>query len=72
MFEQVKIILSKVNAFHSLCTAGKWLGNKSSATHFNVVCWNFEKEGCSVNKCPQTKDQKKIITNRETFRADAD
>ena len=66
--EQIKVILSKaVDVCHSLCTADKWhVGNKSSR-HFNVVCWNCEKEGCSVNKHPQQKDQKKIAANKKKF-----
>ena len=66
--ENVKSILSKANDFyHSLCAAGKWHVRNKSSGHFNVVCWNCEKEGCSVNKCPQLKDQKKIAANMKKF-----
>ena len=68
MLEQVKAILSKsVDAYNSLCTAGKWHVSNRCSGHFNVVCWNCENEGCSVNKCPQLKDQKLIATHKKTF-----
>ena len=36
--EQVKTILSQdVDAYHNLCTAGKWYVNRKSIGHFNVV-----------------------------------
>ena len=65
-FEQVKTILSKaVDTHHSLSTAGKWYVNSKSTGNSNVVCWNCEREGCSVKKCLQPKDQKKIATNNK-------
>ena len=68
MFEQVKAILSKaVDAYHSLCTTGKWYVSNKSSEHFNVICWNCEKEECSVKKFPQSKDQKKIAANMKKF-----
>ena len=68
MFEQVKAILSKaVDAYHSLCTTGKWYVSNKSSEHFNVICWNCEKEECSVKKFPQPKDQKKIAANKKIF-----
>ena len=41
-----------VDAYHSLCTAGKWHVRNKSNGHFNIACWNCKKDGCSVNKCP--------------------
>ena len=32
------------DAYHSLCTAGKWHVNTKATGHFTVICWNFEKE----------------------------
>ena len=66
--EQVKAILSKaVGAYHSLCKVGKWHVNNKSCGHLIVVCWNFEKKGFSVDMSSQSKDQKKIATNKKKF-----
>ena len=56
-----------VDTYNSLCTAGTWHVSNKTSRHFNVVCWNFEKEGYSVNKCPQPKDQKNIAANKKKF-----
>ena len=56
-----------VDAYHSLCTASKWHVSNESSGYFDVVCWNCEKEGCSVNTCPQPKYQKKIAANKMKF-----
>ena len=67
ILEQVKTILNKtVDVYHSLCTIGKWHVSSKSTGHFNFVCWNYEKEGCSVNQCPQ-QAQKKIATEKKKF-----
>ena len=51
--------LKAVDSYHSLSTAGKWHVNNKTTGHFNVICWNSEKEGCSVNNCHQPKDNYK-------------
>ena len=57
-FKQIKAILSMaVDAYHSLCTQGKWHVSNKSSGHVSIVCWNCKTEGCSVNKCPQPKGQ---------------
>ena len=65
--EQVKAMLSKtVYAYYSLCTGGKWhISNKSSG-HFNVVCWNCERES-SFKKKFSTKGLEKIAANKKKF-----
>ena len=42
----------------------EWHFSNRSARCFNVVCWNC---GCSINKGPQPKDEKKTATNRKKF-----
>ena len=59
-FEQVKTFLSKaVDADPSLHTTSKRYVSNKPAEHFNVVCWNYEMGGCSVNKCPRPRDEKR-------------
>ena len=70
MLEQIKTILSKaVDAYHSLCTAGKWCVSNKSRRYFILVCWSWKKKGYSVNMCPQPKDQKKITPNMKKFQS---
>ena len=64
ILQQVKTILSKAfDAYHSLCTTRKWHVSSKSSGHFNVICWDCEKEGCSAIKFHQPKDQKKMAAN---------
>ena len=66
--EQVKTILSKaVDAHHCLSTARKWHVSIKSSGNFNVVCCICEKEGCSIIKCVQPKEPKKIATTNKKF-----
>ena len=48
-------------------TAGKWNARSKSTRYFNAVCWNYEKERCSVDKYPQQEDHNKIAANRKKF-----
>ena len=64
----VKTILSKAfDAYHSLFTAGKWHVNNKATWDFNIVCWNCEKKGSTVNKCHHPKDLKNIAINTKNF-----
>ena len=70
--KKVKTILSKAaDAYHSLCTEGKWHVSSKSTGNFSVAWHNYAKEGCSVNKHPQPKVQKNIATNRKIFSKNA-
>ena len=56
---QVKEIMSKaVDAYHALCTAGKWHVNHKRVSL--IVCWNCGEEGHRCDDCTKPKNQSNI------------
>ena len=63
--DRVKEVLIKaVDTYNSLSTLSKW---HTPCHQRAAACWNWEKEGCNVNSCPQQKDQKRIAENRKKY-----
>ena len=63
---QIKNIMSKaVDAYHALCTAGKWFVHSGRANV--VICWNCGKEGHGCDDCKFPKNQEKIDENKKKF-----
>jgi hypothetical protein len=57
--EMVKEILTEaVDAYHALCTAGKWHVNNKRASL--VICWNCGEEGHRCEKCTKPVNQSNI------------
>ena len=63
--KSIKDIMSKaVDAYHALCTAGKWYVNH---TRVSLACWNCGKEGHSCQNCEKPLDQDKIQDAMKKF-----
>lgn len=65
---QVKQIMAKaVDAYHALCTAGKWHVNHKRVSV--VVCWNCGEEGHRCEKCPKPKNQANIEAAKKKWQS---
>ena len=77
--EQIEKILAKAEeVYDCLCLAGQWnpakKGGGGAHAHAagtaleDLKCFNCEKKGCNVKKCPHPKDQAKIDRNFKAYR----
>ena len=77
--EQIEKILAKAeDVYDCLCLAGQWNpatkggggdhANAAGVALDDMKCFNCEKKGCNVKKCPYPKDQAKIARNYKAFR----
>ena len=63
--KSIKDITSKaVDAYHALCTAGKWYVNH---TRVSLACWNCGEEGHTCQNCEKPWDQDKIEEAKKKF-----
>jgi hypothetical protein len=75
--EMIEAILTKaVDLYNAIADGDGWniqnKGGGGGGTHaLNVTttpkCWNCRKEGCSVGKCTERKDQARIKRNKDKF-----
>ena len=68
---QVKIILSKaVDAYHALCTAGKWHVNHHKSSRVSLlVCWNCGADGHRCETCTEPKNEANIQAAKKKWQA---
>ena len=73
--DQIEAILNLAcDKYDALSTANKWnvsakggRNTMAGALTGKLKCWNCEKEGCTVSKCDQPKNQAKIDKNKKAF-----
>jgi hypothetical protein len=71
-----KVFLMAENYHNQLFDEGIWetqvqsKAKASFATFWQNCCWNFEKENCSMTRCPQPKDADKCERNRLKWLSD--
>ena len=57
--------MSTANKWNVLAKGGR--NTMAGALTGKLKCWNCEKEGCTVSKCDQPKNQAKIDKNKKAF-----
>ena len=77
--EQIEKIMAKAEeVYDCLCLAGQWnpakKGEGGGHVHSagvaleDLKCFNYDKKGCNVKKCPHPKDQAKIDRDFKAYR----
>ena len=69
--EQIKIILAKaVDAYHALCTAGKWHVNHHKSSRVSlIICWNCGAEGHRCEACTEPVNKDAIAAAKKKWQA---
>mmetsp|Transcript_20915 Transcript_20915/g.45396 ORF Transcript_20915/g.45396 Transcript_20915/m.45396 type:complete len:118 (-) Transcript_20915:251-604(-) len=68
---QVKEIMMKVvDAYHALCTSGKWHVNHKRVSL--IVCWNCGEEGYRCEDCTKAKNQSNIDAAKKKWQSSKD